>query len=162
MTDQRVTIVPSRHPEWVRLFEEMAGRLALLLPGATIEHIGSTSVPALPAKDVVDLLIGVDLAEVPTVVTGLTDAGFDLEGSLPHHAWFGFPSRDDRRYVIHVVEFGSRAWQRRIDFRDLLRRDPEARATYLAVKLSSAEASANWDEYTQSKSDVVAGLLDRA
>ncbi|NHB84991.1 GrpB family protein [Tessaracoccus sp. HDW20] len=89
----------------------------------------------------------------------LRDEGFDLEGALPHHAWLGFPSRDDRRYVIHVVEYGS--WQRRIDFRDLLRRDPGARARYLEVKLASAEASANWDEYTQSKTDVVAGLLAR-
>ncbi|NHB84992.1 GrpB family protein [Tessaracoccus sp. HDW20] len=56
-----MTIVPSRHLEWVGLFEEMAGRLGPLLPGAKIEHIGSTSVPDLPAKDVVDLLIGVDL-----------------------------------------------------------------------------------------------------
>lgn len=138
----------------------MAARLQGLLPEAAIEHIGSTSVPDLPAKDVVDLLVGVELTAVPIASHRLAEAGFDLEGELPHHSWLGYPNRDDRQFVIHVVEYRGRAWQRRLDFRDLLRRDSDARRRYLDVKIASAATSENWDVYTQSKSSVVTSLLE--
>ncbi|MDK1329015.1 GrpB family protein [Arthrobacter sp. zg-Y1143] len=104
---QPVVLVPSRYSEWVAMPAEMAVRIRRQVPDAQVEHIGSTSVPDLPAKDVVDLLVGV----------------------------------------------------RRVVFRDLLRHDPQARARYLAAKQSAAGSAGGWDDYTQSKTPVVAELL---
>ncbi|HLT84438.1 MAG TPA: GrpB family protein [Phototrophicaceae bacterium] len=159
---QTVRLVPSRHEEWRLRYTEAAARLAVLLPGAHLEHIGSTAVPGLPAKDVVDVLVGVDAADVVEVAHLLRDAGLDLEGALVHHCWLSAPDRRARTVVVHVVEHGGRAWTRRLTFRDLLRRDADARQRYLRVKEAAARDSVGWDDYTQAKTQVVADLLSRA
>ncbi|MEE6281824.1 GrpB family protein [Georgenia sp. MJ170] len=158
-TEQAVTLVPSRYEEWVRRFAQMAAVIEPIVPDATIEHIGSTAVPDQPAKDVVDLLIGVDAQSVVPAARRLVAAGFDLEGELDHHCWLSSPDRRDRAFVLHVVEHGSRAWNRRMAFRDLLRADESARRAYLQVKEHAARQSRGWDDYTLAKSSVVAELL---
>lgn len=158
---QGVVLVPSRHEEWRRRYAETAGELAALLPGAHLEHIGSTAVPGLPAKDVVDVLVGVAAAEVVEVAHRLRAAGLDLEGELAHHCWLSAPDRRSRTCVIHVVEHGGRAWERRLAFRDLLRRDAGARERYLRVKEAAARDTSGWDEYTRAKTQVVSDLLTR-
>lgn len=157
--DQPVFIVPSRYSEWTQMATEMMSNLGEQVPGVHLEHIGSTAVPGLPAKDVVDLLVGVEAARVQAVARQLASGGFDLEGERDYHCWLSFPSRLARAYVIHVVEYGSRQWNRRIIFRDLLRSDGSARDQYLKTKIDAAESANNWDEYTQSKTSVVSSLL---
>lgn len=156
---QAVRLVPSRHEEWQRRYAETAARLAALLPGARLEHIGSTAVPGLPAKDVVDVLVGVDAGEVVEAAHRLRADGLDLELELAHHCQLSAPHRRARTVVVHVVEHGGRAWTRRLDFRDLLRRDGKARERYLRVKRAAARDCAGWDEYTQAKTQIVADLL---
>ncbi|WP_164745297.1 GrpB family protein [Georgenia faecalis] len=158
-TEQRVALVPSRPEEWARRFAEMSAWLSALVPGAPIEHIGSTAVRGLPAKDVVDLLVGVDAGSVVPVSRQLAAAGLDLEGERDHHCWLSAPSRHARTHVVHVVELGGHAWTRRVAFRDLLRQDPDARETYLAAKRAAAAGTPGWDAYTQAKTQVVAELL---
>lgn len=137
----------------------MAESLRVQVPNSTIEHIGSTSVPNLPAKDVVDLMMGVAAGRVPDVAARLAAAGFDLEGELPQHCWLSYPTRTARAYVLHVLEFDGIAWRKRIAFRDLLRRDGRARSTYLEAKIAAAAQTRGWDDYTQAKTPVVSGLL---
>lgn len=158
--DQPVVIVPSRHSEWTQMAIEMLSRVREQVTNVHLEHIGSTAVPDLPAKDVVDLLAGVEAFRIQGVARQLASAGFDLEGERDHHCWLSFPSRAKRAYVIHVVEYGSRHWNRRITFRDLLRSDPDARDRYLKKKIDAARSTNNWDDYTQSKTSVVSSLLD--
>lgn len=157
--EQPVSLVPSRHSEWAKMADEMMEKIHEQVSGAHLEHIGSTAVPGLPAKDVVDLLVGVESDRVLAVAQQLASVGFDLEGELDHHSWLSFPTRSARAYVIHVVEHESRPWHRRISFRDLLRSDENARAEYLQTKIDAAHSAKNWDDYTQSKSSVVANLL---
>lgn len=139
---------------------ELAQRIAAMLPHAAIEHIGSTSVPWLPAKPVVDLAVGVSADEVGAATRTLAQHGFDLEGEREGHAWLSLPDRTAREYVVHVLEAQGRAWSRRLRFRDILRADAAARAKYLAVKQQSAAVSVGWDDYTQSKTAVVHEILD--
>jgi len=157
--EQQVFLVPSRHDEWAKMAATMINKISTQVDGAHIEHIGSTSVPDLPAKDVVDLLVGVDAGRVLAVSRQLASLGFDMEGQLDHHCWLSLPDRSERAYVIHVVEYDSRAWNRRIQFRDLLRTDADARHEYLQTKIASAREAQNWDDYTQSKTSVVSNLL---
>lgn len=144
---------------WKQRADQQISELSRLIGGARIEHIGSTSVPGLPAKDVVDILIGVSASDIQELAGVLQKRGYDLEGDFPEHCWLSQPSRQARTSIVHIVELGSRRWNRRIQFRELLRQNPEAREKYLAVKRKAAESSGNWDEYTQSKSAVVNELL---
>lgn len=155
----RVVLAASRYTEWVALAAEMTGGIRRVVPEAHIEHIGSTSVPDLVAKDVVDLLAGVSSDRIEKTARDLAADGWDLEGELPGHSWLSYPSRTSRQYVLHVVEFEGRPWARRIAFRDLLRADGNARTKYVEAKLAASREAASWDEYTQSKTPVVTELL---
>ena len=159
MEEQQVSLVPSKHDEWTARFDEMAAFISSVAPDARVEHIGSTAVPSLPAKDVVDLLVGVELPAVVSTARLFVTAGLDLEGELDHHCWLSSPDRHDRACIVHVVELGGRSWNRRITFRDLLRRDESARRAYLEVKRRAARDSHGWDDYTRAKTPVVRSLL---
>lgn len=159
VNQEPIELVSSRPDEWAARFTQISDVACGLVPAGCVEHIGSTAVPGLPAKDVVDLMVGVEADALLRTSQILERAGFDLEGALPHHHWFSWPSRDLRQSVVHLVEHGSRSWTRRLAFRDLLRCDPNARRVYLEAKRSAAFASDGWADYTQAKAATVVALL---
>lgn len=159
MTGERVALVDSRFAEWAARYSTLHERIAALLGPTPIEHIGSTAVPELPAKDVVDVMVGVPTADVAASSARLEAAGFDLEGERDGHAWLSLPHRRSRAAVVHVVVHGGNQWQDRLDFRNLLRRSAEARARYLSVKERAAALATGWGDYTASKADIVSTLL---
>ena len=156
---ERVQLVPSRHREWALKAAEKMGILREQLPAAHLEHIGSTAVPGLAAKDVVDLLVGVPAGSIQKTAHLLAGRGYDLEGDYAEHCWLSYPHRGARQFIVHIVEHRSRRWRRRIQFRDLLRSSEAARTRYLETKLAAAGSTDNWDDYTQSKTETVAALL---
>lgn len=158
-SQSRVVLVPERHAHWARRFAALSARIGLLLPDAAIEHIGSTAIPDFPSKDVVDVLVGVSEARLDESVKSLRQDGFDMEGRRSGHAWLSVPSREQRTAVVHVVTRGGQHWCDRIEFRDLLRRSPQARARYLRVKTYAADDSLGWGEYTARKATVVHAML---
>jgi GrpB-like predicted nucleotidyltransferase (UPF0157 family) len=85
---------------------------------ACLERIGSTAVPGLSAKDVVDVLVGVDAELVAESAERRTDGGVDLEGARPTHCWLSLPDRASRTVVVHVVEAGGTRWRERVAFRE--------------------------------------------
>lgn len=139
----------------------MMHRLQELLPSASIEHIGSTAVDGMIAKDVVDVLVGVAPDGVSDSVRVLLDAGFDCEGQRSGHAWCSWPSRRSRSSVIHVVDFDGAQWRARLAFRDVLRREADARDLYVRVKKNAAVQANGWGDYTAAKADVVREILGR-
>ena len=84
--EQPVTLVASRFEEWADHYARFAAAILEVLPEARCEHIGSTSVPDLPAKDVIDVIVGVRVSSVQNAARALKMAGFDLEGMKPGHA----------------------------------------------------------------------------
>ncbi|MDR2996744.1 MAG: GrpB family protein [Microbacterium sp.] len=159
MTVERVVLVDSRGGEWADRYAVLRGHITALLSDVPIEHIGSTSVPGMPSKDVVDVLVGVACGDVAAAASRLEAAGFDLEGARDGHAWLSSPHRAARTAVVHVVIHDGRQWRDRLDFRDLLRCSPEARDRYLAVKERAAALATGWGEYTAFKADTVTTLL---
>lgn len=158
--DVAVVPVPPKPGEWARRFTIASGAVARALPHVRVEHIGSTAVPDLPAKDVVDVLVGTPPGGVRHAASLLVDECFDRESTRDHHCWLAWPNRSTRAVVVHVVELDSPSWTRRLAFRDLLRRDPEARHRYLEVKREAAVPGDGWAHYTQRKAAIVARLLD--
>ncbi|MBM3935478.1 MAG: GrpB family protein [SAR202 cluster bacterium] len=143
MSGPPVHIVPY-DPSWPAKFAEerdsLARHLAPWLEGG-IEHIGSTSVPGLAAKPVIDMMAGVrSLEKSRPCIEALTKAGwvyFPFMADQMH--WLCKPSDEFRTHHLHVLPYRSARWNARLAFRDYLRAHPEVAAEYQALKLELAE-----------------------
>jgi GrpB-like predicted nucleotidyltransferase (UPF0157 family) len=151
---------------WPLRFEEWKARLltALPRPPRRIEHIGSTSVPGLAAKPVIDILVGVDdLEDEAAYVPAIEGLGVQLRSRDADHRYFRPFSDRPRDVHIHVCTADG-DWERpHFVFRDYLRGNPEARSAYLQAK---QDAARRWRDdrvaYTEAKGAVIRRLTDEA
>jgi GrpB-like predicted nucleotidyltransferase (UPF0157 family) len=149
---------------WARDFEIVAAdvRQALgRIPGARVEHVGSTSVAGLAAKPILDIDVIVERADVPAAVAALVGIGYVHRGDLGvvgREAFFP-PDPLPRRHV-YVCEAGTLNVRNHLAVRDVLRAHDELRDAYAAVKLSLASDPAmDIDTYIARKSDVLQKVL---
>jgi GrpB-like predicted nucleotidyltransferase (UPF0157 family) len=145
------------NPAWPSLFEQEANvlreALATWVTGP-IEHIGSTAVPGLAAKPVVDIMAGVRTLEESrpgiTAATALGYCYFPYRPDIEH--WFCKPSPAFRTHHLHLIEVGTTQWLRPIAFRDYLRDHADVAAEYEALKRRLArEHHFDREAYTQAK-----------
>ncbi len=161
---ERVAIVVVDPDEaWPRRFEVLRERLlaALGTSALHVEHIGSTAVPGLAAKPIVDVLVTVpDVEDEAAFVPQLERAGFVLRVREPEHRMVRTPERDVH---VHLYEPGHPAVSAYLDLRDWLRVDADDRALYESTKrrLASREWT-DMNEYADAKTDVVHEILGRA
>jgi GrpB-like predicted nucleotidyltransferase (UPF0157 family) len=154
-------------PAWPAAFEKEREALAEVLREwltGTIEHIGSTAVPGLRAKPVLDIMAGVGslAASRPAIqaVASLDYVHFPYRAEVMH--WFCKPSPAHRTHHLHLVPFGSPLWNERLRFRDALRSDPALAAAYAGLKRRLADRHRNDREaYTEAKSAFIARALAR-
>jgi GrpB-like predicted nucleotidyltransferase (UPF0157 family) len=145
-----------------RLRDDIAADLGGLVSG--VEQIGSSSVIGLLAKPIIDLAVGIAAGqELPPVRERLEAAGWIYRGDAGANGGhvFVLEARPWHRVAhIHVVDFDGEPWRRYLLFRDLLRRDPAARAQYESVKRQVAAAVGDdRTTYTDRKSSIVSHLL---
>ena len=153
-------------PAWPTRYEEMRARLAQAL-GATalrIDHVGSTAVPGLAAKPIIDIQISVpDVADAAAFKEAIEAQGFASRMIEPGHHYFRPPPGVPRDYQVHVCTVGS-DWERRhLLFRDYLRADPETRAGYEGMKRDMATRFTH-DRigYNDAKGPFIEAALERA
>lgn len=153
-------------PEWPVLYEREAARIRALLGerALLLEHAGSTSVPGLAAKPIIDIVLGVtDPADEPGYVPPLEAGGYVLRIREPdwhQHRVFKGPDTDIN---LHVFAAGSSEIERMLAFRDRLRTDEDERDRYLAAKRELA--ARHWtyvQDYADAKGEVVEGIIARA
>ncbi|HEX9915444.1 MAG TPA: GrpB family protein [Candidatus Bathyarchaeia archaeon] len=161
----RVVIV-DYNPEWPRLFEEEKLRLRAALGSCagSIEHMGSTSVPGLGAKPIIDIMVGVrDRAEADLFQRQLEPAGYlDVTPEPGETEWFYCLGRGTRElyYHVHLVVEGSRHWGRQLAFRDRLRADPGLAAEYDELKRRLADRHGEDRKgYTDAKTEFITRVL---
>lgn len=148
---------------WPEVFTEHRRRIggALAATAVLIEHIGSTSVPGLAAKPIVDVVVAVpDITAEEDHVEPLLAAGYELRVREPGHRLVRTPARDVH---VHLLEQGDPAVDHHLLLRDRLREDAGERALYEAVKRELLRR--RWDDmndYADAKTDVVLGVLARA
>lgn len=122
---------------WPKLFDAPAARAAAALGPipARIEHVGSTSVPGLPAKPVIDLDVVVTAADIPSAIERLAALGYAHkgDGGLPGREAFWSP-RGEARHHLYLCTPDALAFQDQILFRDYLRANPEIAREYAALK----------------------------
>lgn len=128
-----------------------------------IEHVGSTSVPGLAAKPVIDVDVVVPKADVPAAVTALGTIGFVARGELgiPGREAFSTPDRFAPSNTYVVAE-GSLALRNHLGVRDALCADDALRDEYAAVKRLAGREAADIDDYIARKSDVLDRVLRAA
>ncbi|HZF42729.1 MAG TPA: GrpB family protein [Sphingomonadaceae bacterium] len=152
-------------PRWTSLFEEERRRLdaALRLFGAAVEHCGSTSIPGISAKPILDILVGIpEPLEIMPVRGALAPLGYE------HATWAGVPGHEvfgkgaPRTHLLHVVPFGGFAWNRMVHFRDALRGDASLASEYDQLKKQlAARFPNNRSAYTDAKAAFVERVLAR-
>lgn len=129
-----------------------------------IEHVGSTAVPGLAAKPVVDIQVSVeDIEDESRYVHAIESTGVPLRSRDREHRYFRPPKDQPRVVQIHVCDIGSN-WQRgHLLFRDFLRADPSSCRAYAALKRRlAAEYHNDRLAYTEAKSEFILGTLARA
>jgi len=155
-------------PLWPGAFEDEKVRLAKALgPVARgIEHYGSTAVPGICAKPILDILVGISpLSEWEQCKPALEALGYDYaEGAgVPGHYIFGRGrDRTERTHLVHVVEYQGESWRGSLAFRDALRRDAGLRESYAQEKERAvAAAPGNRATYNLQKSSFIAESIQR-
>ena len=130
-----------------------------------VEHVGSTAIPGLPAKPILDLLATVaDLHVAREVAALLAPDGWhyvppELDGR-PHERFFVQVVQGRRAAHLHLMSAASPQWQDLVRFRDVLRGNPRLAADYAALKATLADAHRDDRErYSAAKHDFVAGVL---
>ncbi len=153
-------------PEWPEHFAREAERIRAALGGSAlqIEHIGSTSVPGLAAKPVIDILLVVhDSADETAYVPALEAAGYVLRIREPEwheHRMFKGPGID---LNLHVFTTGSVEIERVLLLRDRLRNNAAERQLYEQTKRQLANRTWKYvQHYADAKSEVIEGILGRA
>jgi GrpB-like predicted nucleotidyltransferase (UPF0157 family)/RimJ/RimL family protein N-acetyltransferase len=156
--------VEQYNPEWPRLFEELKSELEGYLQGVnyiSIEHVGSTSVPGLAAKPIIDCDIITTSENVrPAIDAIVTNGNYSYLGELGivgRHVIKG-PNHQLRRN-IYVCPEGIAQTRNHLGLRDTLRANPELREEYARMKLDLAAAGTNIIDYVEAKGVVIQKIL---
>ena len=159
-----IEIVPY-DPDWPRQFEAERELLEQVLEpwlSAGIHHVGSTAIPGIAAKPIVDMMAGIrDLEEARAAYPRLAEVGYvdaPHRPGIAHH--FAKPSQEHARLGLHLTEPGSDLWRERLVFRDALRADPTLAAEYEALKLRLARDAAELAAYGAGKRAFVGRVLE--
>jgi dephospho-CoA kinase len=179
--DEKVTLSEWR-PQWSRDFGVLAEELTVALGGLAlrIDHIGSTSVPGLPAKDVIDVQVIVGDLDRDSIIGAMGTIQFecsDREWNYRDHipaGWIGDPGRwsklvfapppGARASNVHVRVAGAPNERYALLFRDFLRADDPARVAWARFKTQLAENTSNVAEYGMVKdpaTDLLLALAER-
>ena len=139
-----------------------------LPPYCTIEHIGSTSVPGLIAKPVIDIMLGApDLSYVEDRQEALAKLDFhyvaEFTAAMPERRYFVRPALHPRDVHLHAVVYDGEFWRDHLLFRDALRRDEALAQAYATLKreLAATYADSSW-AYTEAKTGFVRAALNHA
>jgi GrpB-like predicted nucleotidyltransferase (UPF0157 family) len=161
----KVRLVPY-DPTWPQQFARIGSSLARALGPIdhSIEHVGSTSLPGLAAKPVLDIDVIVAQNDVDAAITALEAIGYQSQGDL------GVPGRhslqapdDDPRRNVYLCEEGCLSVRNHLAVREILRGNRELRDEYAAVKLDlAARELASIDAYIAGKSAVLQKILAEA
>jgi GrpB-like predicted nucleotidyltransferase (UPF0157 family) len=150
--------------QWPRLFDLESPQVAEALGAVRVEHIGSTAVPGLAAKPIIDMLVGLRTLELPaSAIDAMHELGYDFLGEhgIPDRLFFrkGRP----RTHHVHAVPVGSDLWDRHLAFRDYLRVHADESRDYAAFKRRLVrDAGGDRDGYLEGKEAYAAALEQRA
>lgn len=152
-------------PSWPAAYEAEAARLAPALGNIAkgIEHFGSTSVPGMRAKPILDIIVGVSpLSDWERCKAPLESLGYNFVPNANisgHHIFVRGRDATERTHILHIADYETEEWSLNLAFRDALRRDPALCAKYVAEKERAAAAAPEGRaRYTALKSSFISDL----
>jgi GrpB-like predicted nucleotidyltransferase (UPF0157 family) len=151
--EQKAVRLHDPTPLWAELYqqEERRIRAALGVLLVDIQHYGSTAIPGIKAKPILDIMVGLNhFEDAVQCIPLLATIGYDYapHAGIPGDYTFGKGVR--RTHLVHVVAYGSANWTDCLRFRDALRRDPALARAYEDLKVALAQ------QYAQSRVDYTA------
>jgi GrpB-like predicted nucleotidyltransferase (UPF0157 family) len=159
-------VVADYDERWPGLFEREAERIRAALGDRAllVEHIGSTSVPGLPAKPIIDVdLVVADTADEPAYLPALEAAGYELVIREPDWYEHRCLKGPDTKVNLHVYPAGCPEVERNLAFRDRLRADAADRDLYARTKRELATRPWTYvQQYADAKTEVITEILRRA
>lgn len=155
--------------EWTDLFDQEAMLLQLVL-GETalqIEHIGSTSIPGMAAKSIIDIMVAVpSLIRSSELIFGLDSIGYTYKpfDIIPERMFFAKEIQPEiRTHHLNLTQKGSEYWKNQLMFRDYLRKNDQLASEYIQIKKSFADYYARTKHIdVEWKSEFVAKVLELA
>ena len=152
---------------WPEKFQIEKAALNVALEGfvyGAIEHVGSTSIPGLMAKPVIDIMVGVKSLELSKPCIQILEKHnykyFPYKIDVMH--WFCKPSDEFRTHHLHLIPYQSELWKERIKFRDLLLNNDSVFKGYQSLKLELAKKYENdREKYTQEKWPFIKKALEK-
>ena len=161
MTDP--VVILDYDPRWADIFAEEKARMLQVLAGldATVEHVGSTSVPGMPAKPIIDIMVTVrDSATAERSIGLLATIGYDYRGETGVHGRFYFAKGHPHGYHLHMYPCGHPEIARLLLFRDYLRNSSEAAHKYSEIKRALSEKLRDDREaYAEAKSTFIKSIV---
>ena len=159
--EKRDLVLVDHDPSWSEAYAGHERRIRDAVgPTVQVEHIGSTSVPGLAAKPIIDILVVVeDITAEEDYLDQLLDAGYELRVHEPGHRLVRTPSRDVH---VHIVEVGDQAGEDYVLLRDHLRADSDDRNLYERTKRALIEQDwTDMNAYAEAKTEVIAAIKER-
>jgi GrpB-like predicted nucleotidyltransferase (UPF0157 family) len=166
----RQIVIVDYDPRWPGMYEDERARIldAIGPLVAAIEHVGSTSVPGLAAKPVIDIMVGVStLADANRCIEPIVNLGYhyvpEYEDEIPERRYFKKLRVDGTHtHHLHMVEISSQFWADHLLFRDYLRVHPETAWDYERLKRALAPHFTNGNDYAIAKTDFITEVLEKA
>lgn len=158
----------AHHPRWAEYFRKEKQLLFKMLGEKVLDirHIGSTSIPGIPAKPVLDILAGVKmLADVEAFAQDLNRIGYQDkgDGGVPGRRYFVKGTEAKRTHHLNFCELNSFFWRSHLAFRDYLEQHPEIAKEYSVLKRELADRFPNdRGAYTAGKEEFVRSVLVRS
>ena len=160
-------VVEPYNSNWISQFQDLKNMIwpAVIDVAKSIEHVGSTSVPGLAAKPVIDIdIVIADMSKLNGAIKALANLGYQHRGNL------GIEDREAFRLIepihkhnLYVCPEGSIALRNHLCLRDSLRRDPSLRDEYAALKWRLSEEFPNSiDNYVDGKTDFILRVLEKS
>jgi GrpB-like predicted nucleotidyltransferase (UPF0157 family) len=153
-------------PSWPAAYAQEERRIAEAIGSHVVrfEHMGSTAVPGLAAKPIIDISAAVSRLEgVPSLFPALRALGYE---PIPQESPDRFdlwrqPTNGPPTHILHFMELDSEAWIRPLIFRNALRADPDLRAEYISLKQTLADTCASdIKEYGKGKTEFITKVLE--
>ena len=162
--NDKVSLSPYQNA-WSKLFKEEKKRLEEVIGNDVldIQHIGSTAVPGLSAKPILDIGVAVKSFEAAfALVSSIEELGYTYRGEngIPRRHYFVKGSPDKRTHHLHMFEKTNEEWTTHLLFRDYLRAHPEVAAAYQQLKEDLAAKHPNDRKaYTDGKHEFIQAVL---
>jgi GrpB-like predicted nucleotidyltransferase (UPF0157 family) len=163
-------VIVNYDPRWPSMYEQERTRLLAVIGAhiSAIEHVGSTAVPGLAAKPVIDIMLGVDsLAAADPCIGPIEQLDYvyvrEYEDDIPDRRYFKKVLVDGTHtHHVHLVETTSAFWDDHLLFRDYLIAYPQTAWDYERLKRALAPHFSNSNDYSDAKTDFILEVVEKA